>query len=863
MISQAQNHSQAAAGAHSDSVQAFVHQPEPTSPLTTTSPSITVTSPRPRVQRRQSSFSFLEGSEGKPVSKNQYAGRSLAVFTSGGDAQGMNAAVRATVRMGIYTGCKVYLINEGYQGMVDGGDNIKPATWASVSGIMGQGGTVIGSARCMDFKERWGRVKAAKNLVKLGINNIVCIGGDGSLTGANLFKQEWASLLQELVDTNEITKEEQVKYEFLNIVGLVGSIDNDFCGTDMTIGADSALHRIIEAVDAIVTTALSHQRCFVMEVMGRHCGYLALAAGLASDADWVFIPENPPEAGWEDKLCKRLSYQREAGHRLNIIIIAEGAIDSQGKAITANNVKDIIKNRLKIDTRVTVLGHVQRGGSASAFDRVLGTRMGSEAVLALMNAKPETEPVVIAISGNQTCHIPLMASVEKTKGIAKAMEAKDFQTTIELRGLSFQRNLETYLQLSKIQPKHIESERHYAYTFAVMNVGAPACGINSAVRSFVRHGVWKGCKILAINDGFEGLLKGDVKELDWKSVYGWTGIGGSLLGCQRVDAKKAGFDQIAKQLKALNIQGLLIIGGFEAYTSVVQMWEQRGKYEEFNIPLVCVPATISNNVPGTDLTIGCDTACNEIVTICDKIKQSAIGSKRRVFIIETMGGYCGYLATVAGLASGADQSYIFEEPFGITDIIDDVHHLRLKMEGDLKRGILIRNEMANQHYTTDFMLNLLSEEGKGVFSARSNVLGHMQQGGVPTPFDRNLGLKMAAKSLSFMIHQLEASTEPNCRTPGDNTACVVGIRKKQMTFAPVSELRGETDFVHRLPKDQWWMKLRPLLRILAKHETVYISEVLKEEECDEEIEDEIKAEQEELCKDIQQSRENSPVKNEN
>ena len=172
----------------------------------------------------------------------------------------------------------------------------------------------------MDFKERWGRLKAARNLIKCGINNLVCIGGDGSLTGANLFKQEWSSLLDELVANKQITGEERERYAHLNIVGLVGSIDNDFCGTDMTIGTDSALHRIIEAVDAIVTTALSHQRCFVMEVMGRHCGYLALAAGLASDADWIFIPENPPENGWQDKLCRRLSYQREAGHRLNIIM---------------------------------------------------------------------------------------------------------------------------------------------------------------------------------------------------------------------------------------------------------------------------------------------------------------------------------------------------------------------------------------------------------------------------------------------------------------------------------------------------------------------------------------------------------------
>lgn len=428
-----------------------------------------------------------------------------------------------------------------------------------------------------------------------------------------------------------------------------------------------------------------------MEVMGRHCGYLALAAGLASDADWIMIPENPPEKGWEDKLCKRLALQRELGHRLNIVLIAEGAIDKDGNPIKADYIKDIIKTRLKIDTRVTILGHVQRGGAASAFDRVLGTRMGAEAVLALMNATPDSEPVVISLNGNQTCRVPLMESVEKTKAVAKAMEDKDFLRAAELRGTSFLRNLETCLQLSKLQPKIRAGEEQYSFTFGVMNVGAPACGMNSAVRSFVRHGVWKGCKVLGIHDGFEGLSKGSVQELDWRSVYGWTGTGGSLLGTQRIEPNKVGLDAIAKQLRAFNIQGLMIIGGFEAFSSVLQLCQAREKYPEFRIPIVCVPATISNNVPGTDLSIGCDTALNEIVQMCDKIKQSAIGSKRRVFVVETMGGYCGYLASIAGIASGADQSFIFEEPFTIQDIMDDIRHLSKKMEGELKRGILISN----------------------------------------------------------------------------------------------------------------------------------------------------------------------------
>ncbi len=283
------------------------------------------------------------------------------------------------------------------------------------------------------------------------------------------------------------------------------------------------------------------------------------------------------------------------------------------------------------------------------------------------------------------------------------------------------------LLLIQMEPKPLATDIQYSYTFAVMNIGAPACGVNSAVRSFVRNGIWKGCKILGIQDGFEGLVKGDIKELDWNSVYGWTGLGGSLLGSQRIDAKKVGYNKIAESIRNFNIQGLLIIGGFEAYISIGQLFDHRDQFKEFCIPLICVPSTISNNVPGTDFSIGSDTALNEIVSICDKIKQSAIGSKRRVFIVETMGGYCGYLATLAGLASGADQSYIFEEDFGIKEIIQDINHLKYKMEGDLKRGLFLRNEMANKHYTTEFIQELLSEEGKGVFSSRSNVLGHMQQ----------------------------------------------------------------------------------------------------------------------------------------
>uniref|UniRef100_A0A8C6R5U4 Phosphofructokinase domain-containing protein n=1 Tax=Nannospalax galili TaxID=1026970 RepID=A0A8C6R5U4_NANGA len=228
-------------------------------------------------------------------------GKAIGVLTSGGDAQGARLPGLLLIPWPGWEG------REGYQGMVDGGSNIVEADWESVSSILQVGGTIIGSARCKAFRSREGRLKAACNLVRLGITNLCVIGGDGSLTGANLFREEWNGLLEELARNGEIDKDAVQKYSYLNVVGMVGSIDNDFCGTDMTIGTDSALHRIIEVVDAIMTTAQSHQRTFVLEVMGRHCGYLALVSALACGADWVFLPESPPEEGWEETMCFKLS----------------------------------------------------------------------------------------------------------------------------------------------------------------------------------------------------------------------------------------------------------------------------------------------------------------------------------------------------------------------------------------------------------------------------------------------------------------------------------------------------------------------------------------------------------------------------
>lgn len=777
------------------------------------------------------------GHEGILIAPKLYKGETIAVYTSGGDASGMNSAVRSVVRMGLYLGCRVYFIYEGYQGMVDGGEYIKEAEWDSVSDIIQRGGTIIGSARCKDFRERSGRLRAAENLVKHRITNLVCIGGDGSLTGANLFRQEWPSLVQELLSIGKISNEEAESCKNIQIVGLVGSIDNDFCGTDMTIGTDTALQRIIEAIDSVMSTAQSHQRTFVIEVMGRHCGYLALVAALASEADFCFIPEWPVPVDWPTVLCHKLQMMRHEGSRLNIIIVAEGALDRDGKVITADQVRDVVKERLHYDTRVTVLGHVQRGGSPSAFDRLLGCRMGAEAVLALMEMTPESDPCVVSIDGNAIVRVPLMECVLRTQAVKRAMDEHDWNTAVKLRGRSFQRNLETYRLLTKLEPKKDNNGDVPSYNVAVLHVGAPAGGMNAVVRSFVRMGIYHRCKVYGVKNSFEGLVKGDLKEMSWSDVNNWVMHGGSFLGTQKQLPEK-NIEKIAAVLAQFKIHGLLIVGGFEAYHSCLMLSRARNLYPSLRIPICVIPCTISNNVPGTSISLGSDTAVNEICVMIDKIKQSATGTKKRVFIVETMGGYCGYLATISALASGADNAYIFEEKFDVKDILEDVKVIIRKMQTGVQRYLITRCELANKNYTTQFVNQLFSEEGRGTFSTRINVLGHAQQGGNPTPFDRNMGTKLAARALEYIITQAKEYIDIKSgmlNATGTDSATLLGLRGRRVVFTPVEELALETDFEHRLPKEQWWMRVRPLLRILAKHDSIYEAEALQVKEVEGEL----------------------------
>ncbi|KAJ8980022.1 hypothetical protein NQ317_019708 [Molorchus minor] len=213
----------------------------------------------------------------------------------------------------------------------------------------------------------------------------------------------------------------------------------------------------------------------------------------------------------------------------------------------------------------------------------------------------------------------------------------------------------------------------------VIHIGAPACGMNAAVRSFVRNCIYRGDTVMGIHDGIDGLIAGNIKEMKWSDVTGWVCTGGL----------------IASRLQEFKIQGLLIIGGFEAYQAVLQFTENREEHPAFRIPMIIIPSTISNNVPGTEFSLGCDTALNEITEICDRIRQSAQGTKRRVFVIETMGGYCGYLATLAGTILKTVwlvvqmQPIFMKEKFTIKDLQMDVYHVATKMSEGVQRGLIL------------------------------------------------------------------------------------------------------------------------------------------------------------------------------
>ena len=313
--------------------------------------------------------------------------RRIGVLTSGGDAPGMNAAIRAVVRSACYHELEVMGILQGYQGMID--SDFIPLYTQSVSDMIQRGGTMLKTARCEEFRTPEGRNKAFNNLRQAGIDGVVVIGGDGTFTGARLFNEEYD----------------------IPFVGVPGTIDNDIYGTDYTIGYDTALNTVIEAVDKIRDTASAHNRMFFVEVMGAEAGFIALYSGIATGAEAIMIPEIKGEARNLKHIIEPDNKRKKSS---NLIIVAEG--DEDGGAIAlAAKVKDDFKD---YDIRVSVLGHLQRGGSPSAIDRVNASRLGNAAVEALLD---DQKSVMVGLQNDEIVLVPFRKAVKLHKDVNREL----------------------------------------------------------------------------------------------------------------------------------------------------------------------------------------------------------------------------------------------------------------------------------------------------------------------------------------------------------------------------------------------------------------------------------------------------------
>ena len=307
----------------------------------------------------------------------------IGILTSGGDAPGMNAAIRAVTRMAIYNNLRVIGIKRGYYGLVY--NEMEEFTTKSVSNIIQQGGTILKTARCKEFTTAEGRAKAYENMTSAGIDALVVIGGDGSLSGARIFAEEYD----------------------VPIVGLPGTIDNDLGGTDRTIGYDTALNTIVDAVDKIRDTATSHERLFLVEVMGHMAGYLALNGAIASGAEAAIIPEMETEI---DQLGDLINRGFRKSKNSAIVLVAENPTTGGAMGL-AQRIKEEFP---EYDARVTILGHLQRGGSPTAADRILSSKMGSQAITALMEGQRN---VMIGIKNGDLVYVPFSKATQHNSSI--------------------------------------------------------------------------------------------------------------------------------------------------------------------------------------------------------------------------------------------------------------------------------------------------------------------------------------------------------------------------------------------------------------------------------------------------------------
>ncbi len=686
----------------------------------------------------------------------------VAVLTSGGDAPGMNACLRGVVRAGLNKGWEVFGIRDAYRGLVGGGDNIFRLDWVDTSWNFREGGTFLGSVRYVplmgDTQEaRKLKQKALQNLKRLGITGLVVIGGDGSLTGAYelfAFLKQHGPLVPELNNLE------------LSIVGIPGSIDNDIAFTDMSIGADTTLNTIVDCIDKLRDTATSHKRISIVEVMGRLRGYLAVMSGLATGADRIFIREEKMTQYELHAMLHALEESFAHGQKAGVIVRSEGALFS------TNFLKETIAVLLepKRDVRETVLGHLQRGGNPTAFERILATRMGVKAIQLMEETFPE--PQMVGLSEGRMTAVPLGNCLVRIR-------------EPEFRG-ELSPNTKSAFRLNRLL-EETPDKMAKDIRIGVLTDGNNVSGMNMALRAVARLAINGGMEVVGIKGGFSGLAQGlgNVFHLEW-SMLEMKGIlrrAGTLLGVSGTSIPMGEQDLSAmqRQVENLALDGLVVIGNGQTYECAARLSQL------IRPPVVGIPADLRCIMRGTDWVIGMDSAVNDLIKGIDRAADAAHVLKK-IFLIHIRGEYCPCLIQSAALAGGAEIVIIDDEQTGSEEAIREKVATKIKyLESIITMGksfatiIFFATHPEKADRTLDLIKQQIATTGMGLDT--SVMCLETSLGGIiPTAFDRILAQRLGEKAMATLQNNMG-----KC----EHAFHIIGIHGKEITASPASETTPE------------------------------------------------------------------------
>jgi len=329
--------------------------------------------------------------------------------------------------------------------------------------------------------------------------------------------------------------------------------------------------------------------------------------------------------------------------------------------------------------------------------------------------------------------------------------------------------------------------------------------MDPAAKAAVRLGLDRGFTMLGVVGGFPGLLDGELRELTWADVDSWAGSGGAHLGTHRSVPAVDQYYALGREIEKNRIDALMVIGGFTGYLAALHMVEEKNRYPAFDLPIVCVPASIDNNLPGAELSIGVDTALNNNAEVIDRIKQSA-AANHRCFVAEAMGRRCGYLTLMSGIVAGAEQVYLSENGISLSQLSEDAARIVKAFEGGRDLYLVLANEEASEYYTTDMLTKIFEAESRGLYDVRPAVLGHMQQGGNPSPFDRTLAVRLANYAIGELSRQFEK---------GKRDGVFVGLSDGEIKVQRLTHMDELINLKTRLPVDPWWRGLEEILYTVA------------------------------------------------